>query len=412
MALSPSRVREEVKKSMDSLPFPRTNDPAEAAAILTGLQEKKDAGILCLYPGCLNPRQPSTGKSGRRKGYCSLEEHNISTAFQERQRLKALIEGAAQDSSSTAGMSSPATLKGSVINHILHLQEEMPQYVTALRKIGDPDLVLSQIQEIEDQANVRIAESDGRVSREMSLRLAAEKAQGVAESEAREARETAEAAIGAMEEAEERARLQEQEAQRRITEIQAEKDLAITQMQDAVRRQIEETQRQAEEAIAQAQAATNVALEQARDADMRSNATETAARERVAAAERLVKEANANQERERAEAHTQMERLQSDLTDTRRLVETERTEARNEMGRLRQELTEARNLADAERGDARTNLERERKEVDRLRQELTEAHQQRKQVTSRADRLAEVADELREKLVLIQTKEKGESQQQ
>src|SRR2546423_13230211 len=100
---------------MDSTQLSRTNDPAEAAAILAGLQEKKEAGVLCLYPGCLNARQPATGKSGRRKGYCSLEEHNITTAFQERQRLKTLVDGAAQESSPPASKNSPMTLKGSII---------------------------------------------------------------------------------------------------------------------------------------------------------------------------------------------------------------------------------------------------------------------------------------------------------
>src|SRR6266702_5029495 len=140
--------------SMEPTQLPRTNDSDEAAAILAGLQEKKEAGLFCLYPDCLNSRQPSTGKSGRRKGYCSLEEHNITTAFQERQRLKALVEGTAQESSPPAGKGSPTTLKGSIISHILHLQEEVPQYLTALREIEDPDLVLSQIQAVEDQVSL------------------------------------------------------------------------------------------------------------------------------------------------------------------------------------------------------------------------------------------------------------------
>ena len=212
---------------MESIPFPHTNDPSEAAAVLAGLQEKKEAGVLCLYPGCRNSRQPSTGKSGRRRGYCSLEEHNITTAFQERQRLKALVEGTAQESSPPADKGSPMTLKGSIISHILHLQEEMPQYLTVLREIGDPDLVLSQIQIVEDQASIRIAEAEGRVNAERSLRLTAEKAREEAERESREANETAETAIQEMEVAEERARLLAEEAEQRITEILAEKDRTI-----------------------------------------------------------------------------------------------------------------------------------------------------------------------------------------
>jgi len=397
---------------MEPTQLPRTNDSDEAAAILAGLQEKKEAGLLCLYPDCLNERQPSTGKSGRRKGYCSLEEHNITTAFQERQRLKALVEGTAQESSPPAGKGSPTTLKGSIISHILHLQEEVPQYLTALREIEDPDLVLSQIQAVEDQASARIADAEGRVSTERSLRLAAEKARETAESESREAKETAESAIEEMEEAEERARRQAEEAERQITEIQAEKNRAIDQVQAETQRQLEEIQRQAREAIAQAQTATDEALVQAREADMRANTAETEARERVAAAERLVSEANANLERERAEAHTQTERLQVELADTRKQTETERNAFRTEMERLRQDLTDARRLAEAGRSEAHTNLERERAEVGRLRQDLTEERQRTEQVTQRADRLAAVTDELRAQLLQIQTKEKGEPKQQ
>src|SRR6266700_3301294 len=387
--------------SMEPTQLPRTNDSDEAAAILAGLQEKKEAGLLCLYPDCLNERQPSTGKSGRRKGYCSLEEHNITTAFQERQRLKALVEGTAQESSPPAGKGSPTTLKESIISHILHLQEEVPQYLTALREIEDPDLVLSQIQAVEDQASARIADAEGRVSTERSLRLAAEKA-----------RETDESAIEEMEEAEERARRQAEEAERQITEIQAEKNRAIDQVQAETQRQLEEIQRQAREAIAQAQTATDEALVQAREADMRANTAETEARERVAAAERLESLANANLERERAEAHTQTERLQVELADTRKQTETERNAFRTEMERLRQDLTDARRLAEAGRSEAHTNLERERAEVGRLRQDLTEERQRTEQVTQRADRLAAVTDELRAQLLQIQTKEKGEPKQQ
>jgi chemotaxis protein histidine kinase CheA len=400
------------KNSMEPTQLPHTSDPDEAAAILAGLQEKKEAGILCLYPGCRNSRQPSTGKSGRRKGYCALEEHNITTAFQERQRLKALVEGVAQESSSPAGKGSPTTLKGSIIGHILHLQEEMSQYITALREIGDPDLFLAQIQVVEDQASIRIAEAEGRVNAERSLRLTAEKAREEAEGESQEAKETAEAAIQEMEEVQERAQLQSEEAGRRIAEILSEKERAIALAQAEAQRQIEEIQAQAGEAIDQAQAATTQALEQARKADIRTNTAETEARVLTAAAERSVSEANATLERERAEARTQLERLQGELTDAREQIETERIEFRTEVGRLRQELTDAGKRAEVERSEAHTTLERERAEVGRLRQDLTEERQRTEQANQRADRLARVADELRDNLLQIQAKEKVEPKEQ
>jgi colicin import membrane protein len=393
-------------------PLSRTNDPAEAAVILAGLQKKKEEGELCLYPGCLNARQPATGKSGRRRGYCAQEEHNITTAFQERQRLKALVDSAAQESSTPAGKSIPTTLKDSVISHMLHLLEEMPQYLAALREIGDPELVLAQLQEVEDRANLRIAEAEGRVSTERSLRLAAEKAQEEAEGETRAAQETAVEAIQAMEEAEERARLQAEEAEQRIAQIQTEKEQAIAGVRDETTRQIEEIQRQAREAIAQAQAATTEALELARKADLRANTAETEARVQIAAAERLVNEMNATLERERGEAHTQLERLRSELSEAHKQFETERTAFRTELERLQQALADAGKRAEEERSEAHNNLENERAEVQRLRQALMEERQRTEQANQRADRLATVADELREKLLPIQGKEQEEPRQQ
>ncbi len=397
---------------MDTTPVAKTNDPAEAAAILAGLQEKKEAGEFCLYPGCRNPRQAPTGKSGRRRGYCALEEHNISTAFQERQRLKSLVDGAAQESSEPAGKSSPTTLKDSVIGHMLRLLEEMPQYLTALREIGDPELVLAQLQEVEDQAKVRIGEAEGRVSTERSLRLAAEKARETAERESRAAQETAEEAIRAMEEAEERARLQLEEAEQRIEGILAEKEQAIAGVQDEATRQIEEAQRLAREAIAQAQAVASEAQELARTEGIRANTAETEARVRIAVAERLVDEANATLERERAEAHSQRERLLGELHETRKQSERERSELRAEIERLRRALEDALKRAEAERSEASATLERERTEVGRLRETLTEERQRTDQANQRADRLAAVADGLREQLVLARSKEQEEPKQE
>jgi hypothetical protein len=396
---------------MEPTPFPPTNDPTEAAAILAGLQEKRRAGALCLYPGCENARQPPTGKSGRRRGYCSLEEHNITTAYHERQRLGALVDSGVQESS-PASKSTPTTLKDSIISHMLHLQEEMPQYLTLLRAIGDPDLVLSQLQAAQDQASIRVAEAEGRVSAERALRLTAERAREQAEGEAQEAKETAETAIQAMEEAEERAKIQAHEAEQHIAEIQGEKDRTIAEVRTEARRQIEERERQASEAIHQAQSETSEALEVARKADIRANTAETEARVQVAAAERLVSEANATLERERAVSHTQMERLQGELAGTREQFETERNAFRTEIERLRQALADAGKRAEAERIEVRSALQHERDEVGRLRQALTEERQRTQQATQRADRLATVTDELREKVLEIQSREKEEPKQQ
>src|SRR5260370_19901976 len=314
--------RERVTNIMEPHQFPRTNNPSEAAAILAALQEKKEAGVLCLYPGCPNERQPATGKSGRRKGYCSLEEHNITTAFQERQRLKALVAETAQESSSPADKRSPTTLHDSIMSLILHL-EKAPSYLAELRAIGNPDLALSKSRAAEDQASIRIAEAEGQASEERSRRLAAEKAREEAEGEAQEAKEAAEAAIGEMEAAAERARLQREEAEQQMTELQAEKDSAIVQVQAEAVLQKEEIERQAREAIAKAEAATAQAQTQAREDETRAHDAETNARSQSTTADQLVTEARATLERERAE----VDRLPEELASIPKQAEADRAEA-------------------------------------------------------------------------------------
>jgi hypothetical protein len=63
--------------------------------------EKSDSTetLMCLYPGCENPAAAPPNKTDdpRRQGppprFCELEQHNASSAHQERQRLER--EGAA-----------------------------------------------------------------------------------------------------------------------------------------------------------------------------------------------------------------------------------------------------------------------------------------------------------------------------
>jgi hypothetical protein len=41
----------------------------------------------CIYPGCERPAVPPHPLGGPQPSFCSLEEHNALTAYQERQRL-------------------------------------------------------------------------------------------------------------------------------------------------------------------------------------------------------------------------------------------------------------------------------------------------------------------------------------
>ena len=58
--------------------------------------EKSDSTepLVCLFPGCENPAAPPPNKTDNpmRQGppprYCELEEHNASSAHQERVRLE------------------------------------------------------------------------------------------------------------------------------------------------------------------------------------------------------------------------------------------------------------------------------------------------------------------------------------
>jgi hypothetical protein len=42
---------------------------------------------ICIYPGCERPAVPPHLLGGPQPSFCDLEEHNVLTAHQERQRL-------------------------------------------------------------------------------------------------------------------------------------------------------------------------------------------------------------------------------------------------------------------------------------------------------------------------------------
>jgi hypothetical protein len=42
---------------------------------------------ICIYPGCQRPAVPPHLLGGPQPSFCDLEEHNVLTAHQERQRL-------------------------------------------------------------------------------------------------------------------------------------------------------------------------------------------------------------------------------------------------------------------------------------------------------------------------------------
>ena len=41
----------------------------------------------CIYPGCERPAVPAHPQGGPQPAFCDLEEHNVLSAHQERQRL-------------------------------------------------------------------------------------------------------------------------------------------------------------------------------------------------------------------------------------------------------------------------------------------------------------------------------------
>ncbi|MGI8711819.1 MAG: hypothetical protein ACR2NR_01255 [Solirubrobacteraceae bacterium] len=42
---------------------------------------------ICIYPGCERPALPPHLLGGPQPSFCELDEHNVLTAHQERQRL-------------------------------------------------------------------------------------------------------------------------------------------------------------------------------------------------------------------------------------------------------------------------------------------------------------------------------------
>lgn len=365
-----------------------SRDPAKAAEILATLQEKDQNETICRYPTCNTVRQVTTG-TGRPSAYCDNPEHTPVSNHRARASLRAIAAGVILESTPKrevlplppAGVASMESLRSSVVSGMMQLQSNLERYVTTLAEMADPDLAAAQIQTTLDRAETRIAEALQSASAERSLRLAAEAASITARQEAEAERDAAEIAISKMEEAEARTKRIEAEAEQHIMEIQAERDRTIDRLRVETQLKIEEIQIQAKEAVAQAQTAAALAQEEAKLADARAHDAETEARSRVATAEQLVSEARAMVQREQAQG----DQLRTDLADARSHAEADRVESRAALER--------------ERTEARTILDRERTEVDRLRGDLTAARLQIERVTTRADQLAALTDELRTQLV-------------
>lgn len=370
-------------------------DPIAAADLLTALVLKDQDETICRYPTCNNPRRQETGM-GRPSAYCNDSDHTAVSNHRARASLKAIAAGVVQETvvkqERPTGIVPVESLRSSVLQGMTQLQGSLERYITTLVEISDPDVSAAQIQATLDRADTRIAEALQNASTERSLRLAADAASVAARQEAQAEREAAELAIVHMEEAEAKTQRVIEESEQQIIVVQAERDETIARMHGEAKQQIDEVFQQAKEAVASAEAATVTAQEEARQANARAHDAEVDARTRIATAERLVSEANATLDRERAEVDRLRGEIEKTITEARRRAEEDRTETaallkreREEVDRLRGELvsvtTNAREQATADRG-----------EMDRLREELGA-------MRTRADRLAELNDDLRAKLI-------------
>jgi len=370
-------------------------DAIAATEVLAALVLKDQDETICRYPTCHTPRRAETG-TGRPSAYCSDPDHTAVSNHRARASLKAIAAGVVQETvvkqERPTGIVPVESLRSSVLQGMTQLQGSLERYITTLVEISDPDVSAAQIQATLDRADTRIAEALQNASTERSLRLAADAASVAARQEAQAEREAAELAVVHMEEAEAKTQRVIEESEQQIIAVQAERDETIDRVRGEARQQIDEAFQQAKEAVAVAETATATAQVEARQANVRAHDAEVDARTRIATAERLVSEANATLDRER----TEVDRLRGELATT---------------------ITEARRRADADRAEAASLLERERGEVNRLRKELTTAttnareqaaatHDEMKQLReelvatrTRADRLAELNDELRTQLM-------------
>ena len=364
----------------DQLPIPK--DPEGAAALLATLEVKDQDEAICRYPTCNSLRQAATG-TGRPSAYCDNTDHTAVSNHRTRQQLRAAVAGGSSATGAKTEQTPPIvapveSLRTTVVHGMQQLQTNLERYLSVITTIADPDLSAAQIQASLDQTQARIAEAQQMISAERSLRLAAEIARTAAEAHAQEEHDAAELAIGRMEEVETRSERQREEHEQHLAEIQAESTATIERIRTEAQHQREVVEQQASETIARAQAATVAAQEEAKQADGRARD----ALAQATTAERLVSEARIALDRERQE----IDRLRKEHAEA---------------------MADARVRAAADRSEARVALEREREEINRLRTELSVTHKQVEQATARADKLAVANDDLRGKLLQMQTKEQS-----
>ncbi|HET8840801.1 MAG TPA: hypothetical protein VFN35_05005 [Ktedonobacteraceae bacterium] len=376
-------------------------DPAVATGILEDLAQKDLDETICRYPTCQQPRVAPG--AGRPSAYCDNKEHTALNNHRARQALKTLAlnkppveaEGADESASPVVAIHQVESLRGSVVNGMVQLQNNLERYLETLKTIADPDIASAQLQAATARLDSRLADMQERLSTEISLRLAADASRQAAQEESTSSKDAADLAINKMEEAEARTLYIQEEAAQQLATLTEETEQQIASARRDAQHAIEVVEQEAKSAVEQAQAETHQAQRQAQEAEMNS-------RTQVAAAERLVQEAQKALEQERAE----VQRLRADLADTRSQSKADRDQAQNaleqeraEVQRLRTTLVQVQAQANADRDQAQKALEQERAEVQRLRTELARVEGQRDQTTKRADQLAAENDELRKKQV-------------
>jgi colicin import membrane protein len=360
-------------------------DSVSATTLLLELEEKDKDTTICRYPTCYEPRQGKTGGTGKPPAFCLNPEHTAVANHRFRQQLKEIAEGVpllterpriwgGSPGSPVPAIGAIDSLRGSIINRITQLQNDLDRYLLALKEIADPDRSAALIQAAVDQATTQIAEAQQNISVERTLRMNAEDARRTALTEAEIEHEAASQAIKRMEAAEARNSRQQEEYALRIAEMQAEHEQHLNHLRAQTDEQIQEIEEQTKQALALAQANAATAQEEVRQAHALAHDAQANARTQVATAELLLSETRASLERERKEK----DQLRAEFTST---------------------IADARSRAEADRAEAQVNLKHAREEIDRLRRDLDATR-------LRADQLATLTDELRTQLVQVQITDK------
>jgi chromosome segregation ATPase len=316
----------------------------------------------CRYPGCTREPEPTRGP-GRPTQFCNDPEHNKTTAFHARRRIKK-DAAAAAGQVTTEDPARPVDYSAARTRELLPIAQRLASelkttlggLVEQLETLTDPGAAAVEVETTQAAAAEAVAEAEtARLSADKERREAVEQRED-ADELAEEAQEAARQAKDAQERTEAQAAQKVEEAKAAARQARAEATRQIDQARTQAQAKAEEIEAAAAQRVEEAEAAARQARDEATRQIDQAEEARRAAQAEAARHKATAQAAQADRERLIKEHSQDRERWRTTL-------EEERTEFRGQLAAATERATKAYREADTLRrelaGTSRPQAEEE-----------------------------------------------------